>query len=159
MAIQQADRIPTAIIGLLSKIFPARYTQAGVESLFLTSGAPEPIPDGSKATKVQAWLRQTNGMSPEPLKVLGLILDDFMEMPFDNKSFWPASTDSAEKLETEKVQIRETLSRDGLTYRPFAQHQERRTWALRGAAAEHQYQASPRATGNSLSAHSFGLRS
>jgi hypothetical protein len=116
MAIQQADRIPTAIIGLLSKIFPDRYTQAGVNSLFLTSGAPEPIPDGSKATKVQAWLRQTNGMSPEPLKVLGLILDDFMEMRFDNNSFWSASTDCAENLEAEKVQIRETLSRDGLTY-------------------------------------------
>ena len=113
---QLADRIPTAIIGLLSQIFPDRYTQAGVDSLFLTAGAPEPIPDGSKATKVQAWLRQTNVRSPEPLKVLGAILDDFMEMQVDNRAFWSTSTDDTAKLEAEKVRVRETLARDGLTY-------------------------------------------
>ena len=116
MAIQQADRIPTAIIGLLSQIFPDRCTQAGIDSLFLTAGAPEPIPDGSKTIKVQAWLRQTNGISPEPLIVLGLILDHFMEMEADNRPFWSEPTDYAAKLDSEKVRIREKLASDGLTY-------------------------------------------
>tara|TARA_R110002049_G_scaffold232701_1_gene405277 strand:+ start:2190 stop:3020 length:831 start_codon:yes stop_codon:yes gene_type:complete len=116
MVSQQADRIPTAIIGLLSQIFPDRYTQAGIDSLFLTAGAPEPIPDGSKATKVQTWLRQTNVMFPEPLKVLGLILDDFMEMQVENKPFWSETTDYEAKLEAEKVRVREILARDSLTY-------------------------------------------
>lgn len=114
--VQAADRIPTAIIGLLSQMFPDRYTQAGIDSLFLMAGAPEPVPDGSKATKVQAWLRQTNAMSPEPLKVLGAILDDFMEMQVENKAFWTDATDYAAKLEAEKVRVRETLARDALTY-------------------------------------------
>lgn len=113
---QLPDRIPTAIIGLLSQVFPDRYTQAGVDSLFLTAGAPEPIPAGSKATKVQAWLRQTNKVSPEPLKVLGLILDDFMEMQIESRAFWSDSTDYAAKLEAEKVRVREALARDGLIY-------------------------------------------
>lgn len=73
------ERIPTAIIGLLGLIFPDRYTQAGIDSLFQMAGAPDPIPEGSKAVKVQAWLRLANQRSPEPLKVLGAILDDFME--------------------------------------------------------------------------------
>src|SRR5690554_5415241 len=98
-----ADRIPTAIIGLLSQIFPDRYTQAGIDSLFLTAGAPEPIPEGSKATKVQAWLRQTNAVLPEPIKVLGLILDDFMEMQVDSRQVWPDSANYAAMLEAEKV--------------------------------------------------------
>ena len=116
MAIQQADKIPTAIIGLLSQIFPDRYTQATIDSLFLAAGAPEPIPEGSKPTKVQAWLRQTNVKVSEPLKVLGLILDDFMEMQVDKKPFWSPQTDYASILETEKDRVRETLARDGLTY-------------------------------------------
>lgn len=111
-----AGRIPTAIIGLLSQIFPDRYTQAGIDSLFLTAGAPEPIPEGSKATKVQAWLRQTNAVLPEPIKVLGLILDDFMEMQVDSRPLWPDSANYAAMLEAEKVRVRETLARDGLTY-------------------------------------------
>lgn len=104
------------MIGLLSQLFPDRYTQAGIESLFLASGAPEPIPEGSKATKIQAWLRQTNQLSSGPLKVLGLILDDFMEMQAQDKPFWAGPTDYSEKLEAEKGRVRETLARDGLTY-------------------------------------------
>lgn len=113
-----ADRIPTAIIGLLSQLLPERYTHAGIDSLFQMAGAPEDIPEGSKPTKVQAWLRHTNRVSPEPLKVLGVIIDDFMEMQITEGSFWtPAGTESlVERFENEKAKIRETLAKDGLTF-------------------------------------------
>ena len=111
------DKIPTSIIGLLSQIFPLPYTQANIDALFLFAGAPEPIPDGSKATKVQAWLRQINKLSDEPLKVLGAILDDFMEKPLPTNTFWQSSSDDhAKKLEEQKDKVRETLAREGLTY-------------------------------------------
>lgn len=111
------EKIPTSIIGLLSQIFPDRYTQADIDALFLFSGAPEPIPDGSKATKVQAWLRQINLMSNEPLKILGSILDDFLEKQSPGNTFWLNSTDDhVAKLAAEKDRIRETLTREGLTY-------------------------------------------
>lgn len=61
-------------------------------------------------------LRQTNGISPESLKVLGLILDGFMEMHTDSNSFYSASQDNEEQLEAENVRVRETLARDGLSY-------------------------------------------
>ena len=80
------DRIPTSLIGLLSQIFPDRYTQAEIDSLFLFAGAPEPIPDGSKATKVQAWLRQINARADQPTRVLGIILDDFISWNFNGET-------------------------------------------------------------------------
>ncbi|GBR15447.1 abortive infection family protein [Acetobacter sp. TBRC 12305] len=111
------EKIPTSIIGLLSQIFPDRYTQAEIDALFLFSGAPEPIPDGSKATKVQAWLRQINSRCNEPLKILGSILDDFLEKQSPGNTFWLNSTDDhVAKLAAEKDRIRETLTREGLTY-------------------------------------------
>ncbi|WP_374374249.1 abortive infection family protein [Tabrizicola sp.] len=111
------DRIPTSLIGLLSQIFPDRYTQAEIDSLFLFAGAPEPIPDGSKATKVQAWLRQINARADQPTRVLGIILDDFMERPAPPSTFWlSTSEDHAAKLELEKAKIRETLAREGVAY-------------------------------------------
>lgn len=117
MDLNVADRIPTSIIGLLSQIFPDRYTQAGIDSLFLVSGASEPIPDGNKATKVQSWLRQINSTSAEPLKVLGIILDDFLEKQGPGSTFWlNPNDDHVAKLKAEKLRIRETLAREGLTY-------------------------------------------
>lgn len=111
------DQIPTSIIGLLSQIFPDRYTQSAIDSLFLFCGASEPIPNGSKPTKVQLWLRQINSTSAEPLKVLGAILDDFLEKQGPGNTFWLSpSDDHVAKLEAEKVRIRETLAREGLTY-------------------------------------------
>lgn len=109
--------IPTSIIGLLSQIFPDRYTQAEIDALFLYSGAPEPIPDLSKAKKVQAWLRRTNQLHDEPLKVLGQILDDFMEKTDVGAGFWSSSTTDEEiKLEKDKAKIQETLARDGMSF-------------------------------------------
>lgn len=112
-----ADKIPTAIIGLLSQLLPERYTHAGIDSLFQMADAPEDIPEGSKATKVQAWLRHTNRISPEPLKVLGVIIDDFMELHISDSSYWVTGSESqVEIFEREKQRVRETLAKDGLTY-------------------------------------------
>ncbi|NOR62882.1 MAG: hypothetical protein GQ535_10370 [Rhodobacteraceae bacterium] len=102
---------------MLSQIFPERYTQAEIDSLFMYSGAPEPIPDGSKAVKVKEWLRQTNNMSDEPLSVLGSILDDFMEKQNPGSSFWlNQDEDQVAKMAAEKEKIIATLSRDNLRY-------------------------------------------
>lgn len=111
------DKIPTTIIGLVSQIFPERYSQSAIDSLFLFSGAPEPVPAGSKPVKIQSWLREVNAKSDEPLKVLGAILDDFLEKEVPGSTFWSSSTDDhVAKFEAEKLRIRQTLAREGLTY-------------------------------------------
>jgi len=111
------NSIPTSIIGLLSQIFPNRYTQAEIDALFLYSGAPEPVPDLSKPKKVQAWLRRTNQVHGDPIKVLGQILDDFMEKSDASIGFWGTPTEDEElKFEMEKEKVRETLAREGMSY-------------------------------------------
>lgn len=111
-----ADKIPTAIIGLLSQPIPERYTHAGINSLFLISGAPENVPEGNKQEKVRAWLRQTNVSCSEPIKVPGALLNDFMEQQLDEGFLWShTATVDAENLENEKQRVREALAREGLT--------------------------------------------
>ncbi|UFM66785.1 abortive infection family protein [Paracoccus sp. MA] len=112
------ERIPTPIIGLLSQIFPDRYTVAGLTSLFQMSGAPDPVPEGSKSVKVQSWLRQTNQLTSEPLRVLGAILDDFFSMEVENRSYWSGESEQVQKLDAEKQRVREALSANGLTFIP-----------------------------------------
>lgn len=117
MVMNISDRIPTRMIGLLSEVLPDRYTKAQLESLFLYSGAPEEVPDGSKATMVQSWLRDVNLCSAAPLAVLGTILDDFFEnrAPRDTV-YLDSSVDYLAKFEANKRRINETLTREGLTY-------------------------------------------
>lgn len=86
------EKIPTRLIGILSQIIPENYTHSEIESLFLYSGAPESIPDGSKPSKVQSWLRNINSESENPIKILESILSDFMEKEIVN-SYWSQSDD------------------------------------------------------------------
>ena len=111
------DKIPTSLIGLLSRVIPTRYTASQIDSLFLYSGAPETVPEGSKSTKVQNWLRKINLESTEPLKILGRIVDDFMVNAIPANPYWNASdADPEELLKQEKAAILEVLSQEGLAY-------------------------------------------
>lgn len=74
----QRKNIPTPFIGILTQAIPVYYTHAEITSLFLYAGAPEAEPDGNKNLKVASWLRAVNKLSDKPLKVLGIILDDFL---------------------------------------------------------------------------------
>jgi hypothetical protein len=105
------EKIPTSLIGLLSRIIPARYTASEIESMFLYAGAPEAVPEGSKSTKVQNWLRKANMESAEPLKILGKIIDEFMVNAIPANPYWNNSdTDPEVKLKEEKAAILEALS-------------------------------------------------
>ncbi|WP_249276043.1 abortive infection family protein [Rhodobacter sp. JA431] len=115
-AMQSGPKIPTAIIGTLSKTLPDYFTHADLDSMFLMAGAPEPIPDGSKAAKVKAWLRKINVECAEPLKILGLILDEFMELQVQDQDFWSGETDNVAKVETSKERVKEMLAKDGLSF-------------------------------------------
>lgn len=111
------EKIPTRLIGLLSQVYAFRYTQAEIDSLFLYAGAPESVPPGSKSTKVQEWLRAINKQSEEPLKVLGTILEDFMERSKPRIVSWDSREDDYWLgIEEDQQKIRETLSGDGLSY-------------------------------------------
>lgn len=113
-----AKRIPAPVIGLLSKIFPNHYTHNGLNSLFLTAGAPDNIPQTSKPDKVTEWLRRINQECADPLEILGKILEEFMDTEPRNNSFY--STQSNEEAvqahNDERERIIAALAKDGLQY-------------------------------------------
>jgi hypothetical protein len=112
------EKIPPSIIGLLSAIFPAYYTHAAINSLFLYAGAPEPTPEGSKATKVETWLRKVNTESNDPLIVLGVILDDLLERTPKRNFLTKTEYESYQSFERQKTNIMEALSSHNLMYSP-----------------------------------------
>ena len=107
--------IPSPVIAACSEIIPERETHASLDSLFLYAGAPGDPPEGSKPVKVQEWLRRINkDFSVDPIKILGRIIENYMEepppegSPFDD---FPPST------ETEvQTKLRKALARYELQY-------------------------------------------
>lgn len=112
-------KIPAATIGLLSQILPDYYTHNDIDGLFLTASAPENIPEGSKSSKVLTWLRAVNAESPDPLAVLGTIIEDFMDKePYNPNKFFDKKSDDeyARKLKDAQEKITQSLAKDGLSY-------------------------------------------
>jgi hypothetical protein len=112
----RSKRIPSAVIGVLSEVMPDELTHANIDSLFLAAGAPDSVPEGSKPQKVQAWLRLINGESKDPLKVLGQILEGFMDLEQPTSGFWNREADQIEAFDLRRKRVRKALSRDGLQY-------------------------------------------
>jgi hypothetical protein len=103
------QKIPPAIIGLLSTILPDYHSHEGLNGLFLASGSPEEIPEGSKPSKTRTWLMSINAQCPEPLKVLASVIGKFMDS--EPPPFGPDGG-----LRENQTKIREALIKDGLTY-------------------------------------------
>ncbi len=104
------SRIPPSLIGLLGPALSDAYTHAELDSHFMTAGAPGDPPGGSKIRKVQHWLRQTNNEAPEPLRVLGTILGEYLDAPY------PFEDPPPEHWAAPRTRIREALRTEGLTY-------------------------------------------
>lgn len=75
------NMIPRPIISVLSEKLPDLESHASLDSLFMYADAPGEVPEGSKPVKVLEWLNRTNKTSEQPLKVLGKLLEKYMELP------------------------------------------------------------------------------
>lgn len=80
--------IPAAVLALTAELASERETHATLDSLFTYAGAPGEPPDGSKHAKALAWLRRANKEAAEPLRVLGRILEGYMEQVLDPANRW-----------------------------------------------------------------------
>ena len=111
-----SKRIPSAAIGVLSEVIPEELTHAKIDSLFLSAGAPDAVPEGSKPQKVQVWLRSINQHSEDPIKVLGQILEGFMDLEQPATSHWNQEASHIETFQSRRERIRKALAKDGLQY-------------------------------------------
>lgn len=104
--------IPGAVLAVCAEILFSRQTHATLDSLFTYAGAAGEPPEGSKHAKAMEWLRRTNkAPSAEPLKVLGRLLESFMDLPEETS---PYSRD--DELASQKDRVRRVLAEAKLQY-------------------------------------------
>lgn len=108
--------IPAPVIAACAEVLAQRTTHASLDNLFMHAGAPGDPPEGSKWVKSQEWLRRINrDTSVQPLKVLGRLIEAYMEEEPQGTSIFD---DTSTPTETEDQQkIRRSLARYDLHYR------------------------------------------
>ena len=108
--------IPKPIIGLVSEIISRHYTHAELDNYFFQADAPGSPPSGNKMTKCQAWLSQCNQEEVDALKILGRIIEDFMERILDSTDSWGYAAKLIEEHEKDRGRIHKALAYHGLAY-------------------------------------------
>lgn len=101
--------IPSPVISVVAKICADRETHASLNNLFGYADAPGDPPDENKLNKAQEWLRRVNKEHPDPLLVLGKLIENYMESPDSNFL-------TAEKEAFNKQEIAGILERHNLQY-------------------------------------------
>lgn len=110
--VEMSNQIPAPLISAVADIVAERESHASLDSLFLHAGAPGEAPLGSKHVKALEWLRRTNKESPNPLHVVGRIIESYMEEappeggPFDD---FPPPTHTKEQERINKALARYEL--------------------------------------------------
>ncbi len=78
------QQIPAAVLAVTAELAAHMESHASLDNLFTYAGAPGEPPDGSKPVKALAWLRRANQTAEcDPLKVLGSILEPWLEREFE----------------------------------------------------------------------------
>lgn len=105
--------IPAAVLAACAETIAQRETHASLDSLFMYAEAPGDPPEGSKWVKAQEWLRRVNNdMSVQPLKVLGRLIEGYMEEePISLFTGMPTPTETPAQ-----ERIRKALARYDLQY-------------------------------------------
>jgi hypothetical protein len=109
--------IPATVIATCTEVISENETHAAIDSLFSYAGAPGEPPEGSKPVKIQEWLRRINkDNSIDPLKILGRILEKYMEESIhDIDSFHNSETDNQIKIKRVLTQYNLHYERGGMS--------------------------------------------
>lgn len=107
------QKIPGPVLAICAEIIAIRETHAKMDSLFMYAGATGDPPPGSKHVKALAWLRALNTNEDiQPLKVLGRLIENYMEGPIEDGYF----SEPPEKQHRDRERIKTVLSQYGLQY-------------------------------------------
>ena len=103
--------IPQPVIAAIAEIVSDRETHATLESLLMHAGAPGDPPDQNKLAKTMTWLRRVNRDHAEPLTVLGLVIEPYLDAePLDPTTTW--EHEHEQRLD----KLRAALARANLKY-------------------------------------------
>jgi hypothetical protein len=109
--------IPNSVIGAVSSIIAADYvTHSKLNALFMESGAPGEIPDGSREKKSTTWLIRCNEDSDiDAIQVLGQVIQNFMDRESPSLGFRGAQVETT--LNEGRDRIVHSLAKHNLTYK------------------------------------------
>ena len=71
--------IPLKVISLLAELLPKYETHASLNSIFLYADIENTFPELSKPNRVQETLIHINKANPNPLKILGKVLEKYFD--------------------------------------------------------------------------------
>jgi len=81
--------IPAPVLAVCAEVAATLETHATLDSLFAYAEVSGDAPGGSKPAKALEWLRRTNrDQEIDPLKVLGRIIEAYMDRPLDPTCSW-----------------------------------------------------------------------
>ena len=102
--------IPNSVIGTVAEVLGGYYySHSRLNTLFMEAGAPDDPPDGNCVTKCVSWLKRCNeDLTVKPLKVLGEVLQPFMDHDFSDT--W------GDKWRPQYERIQKSLAKNGLSY-------------------------------------------
>lgn len=112
-------KIPPSLIGTIGRVMAEAYTHAQLDTIFLSAGFPEIVPDGSKPTKVQQWMRDANNQLPNPMHNLGRAIAEFMDqtgpdpVELEHNEF---ARNRADTYQSHRGGIERALQSEGLVY-------------------------------------------
>lgn len=102
--------IPSPVIAIVAVVLEHRETHATMNSLFLYANAPGDAPEGNKLNKATEWLRRVNKQAEEPLRVLGKLIENYMDLA-TNPDDWNHA-----QSEADKNRLKEILAQHNLQY-------------------------------------------
>lgn len=109
--------IPRPIVSQIASIFSQIYTHKDLNSIFLRADAPGDVPDCNKQDKITEWLLRCNGKDMDSLKILGKVLEEYMERIVEIDSNLSSVSDSyAHDFLEKRQKLHELLGRYGLNY-------------------------------------------
>lgn len=111
--------IPQYLISAVADSVPAFETHASLDSLFMYAKAPGDPPEGSKAVKVQEWLRRiSKECGADALPIVGRIIERYMEDEEDTSGRFWINPQQAKERKAKIDRIKDSLERAGLCYSP-----------------------------------------
>lgn len=110
-------QIPRPVISEIAIVFSEVYRHSDLNSIFFRADAPGDPPDRNKQDKTTEWLLRCNGDGLDPLKILGKVLEEYMErvVEIDPTPFAPEDS-YAHIFLAKRQKLHELLSRYGLKY-------------------------------------------
>lgn len=103
------QKIPAPIIAILSEYLSILESHAALDNRFMYADAPGNPPEGSRSAKITAWLQRVNRESKEPLKVLGRLIESYMELPVPSADTDEWGNPSLPVQNPSKIELKERL--------------------------------------------------